>query len=231
MDELSYKITAKAEDVLHAAIGEIHQFENVSSNSVYKITAGQRPYIFKIYKQRDWPEDGKLAFIQRKLIEHEIACAKLIAFDRDDAAFPAGCLIEECLPGQTADRMAFDRTTGVSFYKKLAELVSKVHRIRLVNYGYIGYGTASHASFLDYMNEIFEMNTDALIRKRRFERNALDALRTPLMERLRGCEDLPSVLNHGDLSTKNVVVNEWDELTLIDWDDAVATTGLRNCLV
>lgn len=42
------------------------------------------------------------------------------------------------------------------------------------------------------------------------------------MDRLRVCEDLPSVLNHGDLSTKNVMIDEHGNLTLIDWDDAMS---------
>ena len=39
---------------------------------------------------------------------------------------------------------------------------------------------------------------------------------------MRDFEDLPSVLCHGDLSKKNIIVQDNDEILLIDWDDAIA---------
>ena len=37
---------------------------------------------------------------------------------------------------------------------------------------------------------------------------------------MRDFEDLPSVLCHGDLSKKNIILQDNGELSLIDWDDA-----------
>ena len=73
----------------------VEKIENVPNNSVYKVFAGSKWYIFKIYKQKHWPENGKLIFVNQKLIENDINCAKIIAFDRSDSYFNTGFLLEE----------------------------------------------------------------------------------------------------------------------------------------
>lgn len=40
-----------------------------------------------------------------------------------------------------------------------------------------------------------------------------------MCEELAVCDGLPAVLCHGDLSLKNIIINQ-EEITLIDWDDA-----------
>jgi hypothetical protein len=83
----------------------IHKFDHVLNNQVFRIETELQPYIFKIYANRDWPEDGKLSFINQKLDEYQITHPKLFVFNRDDDHYPNGYLIEECLPGATADRL------------------------------------------------------------------------------------------------------------------------------
>lgn len=207
---------------MHAKVDNIEKFENVPNNSVYKIVVDNKRYIFKIYMQRTWPEDGKLIFINQRLIENDIGCAKIIAFDRDDSFFQTGFLLEECLSGVTADRVIFNSETEKEFYKKLALLVSNIHQIRIENYGYIGSGIASHSSFIEFMNDKYDEITEPLINKKLFDKNSLLDIKEQVINRLRLCESLPSVLNHGDLSTKNVMVDQQGQLTLIDWDDAMS---------
>lgn len=222
MQELIIRIKKKVEELLNDKVDDIVKIENVPNNSVYKILVKNKPYIFKIYKQRDWPEDGKLIFVNKKLIENHIGCAKMIAFDRNDSYFQTGFLLEECLPEVTADQIVFDSESGKEFYKKLALLVSRIHRIHIENYGYIGSGIASYNSFIEFMNDKYDEIAKALINKKLFDKNSLLELKKSVIDRLRLCESLPSVLNHGDLSTKNVMIDEHGELTLIDWDDAMS---------
>ncbi|CAG7658762.1 aminoglycoside phosphotransferase family protein [Paenibacillus allorhizosphaerae] len=222
MEELIIRIRKKVEELMHAKVDDIEKLENVPNNSVYKILVENKPYIFKIYKQRTWPEDGKLIFINRKLIENHIGCAKMFAFDRNDSFFHTGFLLEECLPGVTADQIVFDSELGKEFYKKLARLVSKIHRIQIEGFGYIGSGIASNNSFIEFMNDKYDEIAKALINKKLFDKNSLLEIKKQVINRLRFCESLPSVLNHGDLSTKNVMMDKHGELTLIDWDDAMS---------
>lgn len=222
MEQLMNRIREKVEQLLHAAVDDINKIENVPNHSVYKVFVENKPYIFKIYKQRTWPEDGKLLFVNNKLIDHGIGCAKIIAFDRNDPYFQTGFLIEECLPGQNADHMVFDSKSGKEFYEKFALLTSKIHRIQIENYGYIGSGIAGYKSFIDFMNDKYDEITKSLISKYLFDKSSLMEIKKTVIDRLRSCDSLPSVLCHGDLSTKNVIVNELGDLTLIDWDDAMS---------
>ncbi|RKN86111.1 aminoglycoside phosphotransferase family protein [Paenibacillus ginsengarvi] len=222
MKERFDHIRNKVEVLLNSRVDEISKMENVPNNSVYKVIVNNKSYIFKIYKQRTWPEDGKLVFIHKKLMESHIDCARIIAFDRTDPCFHTGFLLEECLPGVTADQVAFDDKSGKEFYKKLALLVSKIHRIRIENFGYIGSGIAGYESFIEFMEDKYDEIANALINKKVFDENCLVQLKKPAIAGLRLCENLPSVLCHGDLSTKNVIIGEEGSLTLIDWDDAMS---------
>lgn len=103
---------------------------------------------YKIYKQKHWPENGKLIFVNQKLIENDINCAKIIAFDRSDSYFNTGFLLEEYLPGKSADHITFGKNTGKEYYKRFAQLVSRIHQIHIENFGYIGAGVASNASLI-----------------------------------------------------------------------------------
>ncbi|MBD3919302.1 aminoglycoside phosphotransferase family protein [Paenibacillus sp. PR3] len=222
MNENYAYIRNKVEQIVQGTVDAIEPFENVPNNKVYKIIANGKPYIFKTYKQRTWPEDGKLAYVNRQLIEHHIRCAKLIVFDRSDPYFETGYLIEEYVPGTNAALIAFDLESGSEFYAKLARLVSQVHAIRVRNYGYIGSGEAGYTSFSAFMSDNYDDISNALICHGLFEQSRLNLLKEQIMARLRLCDNLPSVLNHGDLSTKNVMIDAQGELTLIDWDDAMS---------
>lgn len=222
MEELFIHIRNKAEEILDAKVDYIEKFENVLNNSVYKILVKNKLYIFKIYKLRDWPEDGKLLFINNKLFENKIGCAKIIAFDRNDSYFENGFLIEECLPGKTADKFNFTLEQKKEFYIKFARLVSEVHKIRITNYGYIGSGIGCYDSLPEFFIDVFDELSKNLINHNLFEKNTLEIIKEKFVEKVKLCDSFPSVLCHGDLSTKNVIIDEYGDLKLIDWDDAIS---------
>ena len=66
----------------------------------------------------------------------------------EDELYPNGYLIEHRVPGIAADK--------TRLYVRLTELVSCVHGIRIRNFGYIGSGTASHRSLIDFLDEEFD---------------------------------------------------------------------------
>lgn len=72
------------------------------------------------------------------------------------------------------------------------------------------------------MSDKYDEIASSLVRKNIFEKNQLQEIKEPWLVGLQRYESFPSVLNHGDLSTKNVIIDEHGELTLIDWDDAMS---------
>ncbi|MDR0948295.1 MAG: hypothetical protein LBM69_02100, partial [Lachnospiraceae bacterium] len=92
MDKSIIKKTFEAK--ISKEVCSMSKFDNVPNNQVYKIETETQNYIFKIYAKRDWPEDGKIPFVVRKLDEYKIPHAKLYTFERNDENFPDGYLIE-----------------------------------------------------------------------------------------------------------------------------------------
>jgi thiamine kinase-like enzyme len=206
------------ESQIYKIVKSIHKFENVPNNQVFKIETESQPYIFKIYSS-GWPEDGKLPFVAHKLDEYKITHAKLLVFNRDDNNFPYGYLIEECLQGLTADRLMMSGDETMKLFKKLAVLVSQVHQIRLKNFGYTGSGVAMWTTFSEFIYDMFNDCTSNLRAHNLIGAAPLESIRQELHKRLMECDQFPSVLCHGDLSTKNILVQS-DEIVLIDWDDS-----------
>lgn len=200
----------------------IRTIENVTNNTVYSFEVTGKRYILKFYRNRYWPEDGKIPFVSRTLAEHKIPAAVLVTFQRMDEAYPDGYLIEEELPGCAADKMPLDREKEIELYGKLADLVSSVHCIPVRNFGYIGDGEGDSESMASFFEDEFEDRTDILTERNIFTEAELRNIKEVLLKVLRDFDDLPSVLCHGDLSKKNVMVQEDGEIVLIDWDDAMA---------
>jgi Ser/Thr protein kinase RdoA (MazF antagonist) len=196
----------------------VHRLEDVPNNSVFRIEADSRPFIFKIYSN-DWPEDGKLPFVSRKLKEANIPHAEIFAYCKDSDTFPHGFIIEECLPGTTADKLALPHGETLKLLEKLAKLVSRVHQIKLTGYGYTGSGIADYDTFSEYMFDVLNDNIPKLAETGFMSAAELESVSQALYEKLKPCDVFPSVLTHGDLSAKNILVHS-DGITLIDWDDA-----------
>ena len=201
---------------------EIRQFENVANHSVYSFKCNDKPYVFKFFRNEYWPEDGKLQFVNQLLLKNSIPCAELLFFTRDNPEFPNGYLIEHELNGITADKLQSTQSDEVEFYKKLAVLVSNIHGISIKGFGYIGDGEGDSESMYSFFDDEFDDRTESLIEKGIYTELELQEMKNILLNTLRRFDDLPSVLCHGDLSKKNVIVQYNSELVLIDWDDAMS---------
>ena len=199
---------------------EIRKFENVTNNFVYSFRVSDKHYILKLYRSTDWPEDGKIQFVNQLLIQNNIPCAELIAYRRNDQVYPNGYLIEREVQGIAADKQVLDREQEIKLYVKLAELVSSIHNIQIKNYGYIGSGIACYESMTSFFEDEFDRLEDGL--KETISETQLRKTKEKFLGTMRDFEDLPSVLCHGDLSKKNIIVRNNGEILLIDWDDATA---------
>ena len=53
-------------------------------------------------------------------------------------------------------------------------------------------------------------------------------LKEKIFDTMYDFEDLPSVLCHGDLSKKNIIIQDNGKISLIDWDDAKASNWMTD---
>ena len=205
---------------------EIGKIPDTTNNSVYFFTVSGDSFFLKLYRSRDWPEGGKIPFVYQKLSQNSIPCAGLVAFSRDDETYPDGYLIERKVQGTAADKAQLDREQETMLYVHLAELVSSVHGIRIQNFGYIGRGIASHDHITDFFEDEFDGFSGRL--KGMVSETRLKKMKEKFLDTMHNYEDLPSVLCHGDLSKKNIIIRDHGEITLIDWDDALALNWMAD---
>lgn len=216
------KIVQCIEKTLGHKVDIIRKIENVTNNTVFHVEALGEEYIFKLFRSKDWPENGKLSYVNSLLTRHHISCAKLVEFNRDDSEFPCGFLIERKLQGTCAEQMYFSNTEEVDFYVRLAELISLIHSIPIYNFGYIGYGQADYDSLSSFFEDEFDNRANALIEMNVYDKFNMEKMKELFFKGLNKFDNLPSVLCHGDLSKKNVIISDSGELILIDWDDAMS---------
>jgi len=224
-EQVAYLITEKTESLLNDKIVKIDKLTKGCVNQTYKVSTELNDYVFRIFASKSWPECGKIEFINKNLNDKKIECVDIIIINRSDDDFLNGYMIEKFINGQNADDAIITIKNKTEYYEKLAVLVSKIHKISIVHYGYIGSGVANYTMYKDFIASVCDVNIKKVAEMNLLSKNELTKIKETIIEHLSKCK-MPSVLCHGDISLDNVMImnNENRDLVLIDWDNA--TSGI-----
>jgi len=192
---------------------------NTSNNQVYIISYENKEFIFKIYHSKSWPEDGKIHYVNTLLNKLNIKHPKVIAYDRNTKEFKGGYLIEEFVDGVNPLEVFNDKQMRLT-YKALAKYIKNIHTIKFSKYGYLNNGEPYYDKFSEYIEDVLADNLETLIKNDIIKIENIEHFIESYSSYF-DCFDFPAVLCHGDLSIRNVLTTG-NDLTLIDWDDAMA---------
>jgi len=134
-------VRAAAESVIgaHVRVAGRLGFGNV--NSVYRVEAAGRAYALKVFRHADWPEAGKLPWVEASLARGGVPRAPLLHYTREAGRFPHGFSLNEFVEGENCKAAVRRGALAPAAYFGLAgALLKKVHTVSLPRYGYIGDG-------------------------------------------------------------------------------------------
>src|SRR5262249_9227088 len=130
-------IERAVESVLNTAVMGSARMTGGEVNDTYKVETEDRAFVVKVFK-RDWPEEGKLPWIERHLTQYEVPHAKLVYYSKNDFHFPHGFSISEYIEGQNAlDAIAGGSLCLETYYSQIGALLSLAHQIPALHHRHL----------------------------------------------------------------------------------------------
>ena len=222
LKKLKKNIVSAVEEALKIKILSLEETKNGSINHVYKIKTSAGNYIVRVFNFENWPENGKLEWIEKELSQRGISHAKLVHFTRDKKYFPHGFMVAEYAEGIDGSEAV---KKGLLDYKKSyfekGKILCKIHKIKVKNFGPLRKGKGKSPDFIGYKLKradgfLKRMIADGLIEEGISKKMSLRVRQA--LEPFR--KDLKPVLVHGDATGKNTIWTKGQGLILIDWDNA-----------
>jgi aminoglycoside phosphotransferase (APT) family kinase protein len=218
-------LEAAAESVLGAPARVSGRLDFGNVNSVYRVEAGGLPYALKVFTYDDWPEPGKLPWVESGLARRGVPRARLVHYTREAGRFPHGFSLSEFVEGENC-KAAVRRgsLTPAAYFGLAGALLRKVHGISLPRYGYIGAGEGTYDDFAGW---VIDCGVGDCLRWVEDGTRPAETL-LPLIERKVGpvlsryeSRFKPSLV-HADCNPKNGLLTGGGGLVLVDWDESVA---------
>lgn len=214
-----------AEFALGAAARCVGRLAHGQINRVFKVEAGGRAFVLKVFAFAGWPEEGKLPWVEARLADGGVAHARLVHYTRGAEFFPHGFSLSEHLPGANCKQaMREGRLDRFEYLELAGRYLRDVHAVEPPRYGYLGDGRGTMDDFLRWVvgNELEDrarelegapgVAPDACARAaRRVEKT---------LRRFEG-RFRPSLV-HADATPKNALLDGRGRFALVDWDEAFA---------
>lgn len=199
-------------------------------NHVYKVETNKKTILVRVFRYKDWPEDGKLQYIEKQFMNHRIPHAKLLFYTRSKKWFPNGFMISEFIDGMPADEaVRSGKLSRNDFQFHVAKLLKKVHGIQLKKFGdwHGTYGT--DPDILSFALPRITQKLNQLKKTEFYEKDVAIAARSKVESLLTPLKDkLKPVLTHGDPGKDNCIWSSKGKLILVDWDNARSSVWVRD---
>lgn len=197
-------------------------------NKTYKLETPTKSYILR-YKDFDfsWATDPE--FISESLSKLNIPQAKIIYFENNpDKDY---CIeIQEFIDGEAADiAIHNNRLTKADYYRKLGEILRKIHSVRTNRFGHINTNKKFYTDIDSYWRAEFEdrvKDINELQGKVKLDESEISDKFSKLISSLD--IDLFPVLIHSDATPDNAIYTTEKQLILIDWDGAMGDCWMRD---
>jgi Ser/Thr protein kinase RdoA (MazF antagonist) len=218
-------LKAAAESVLGAEARVAGRLDFGNINSVYRVEAAGRAYALKVFTHADWPEPGKLPWVEASLAQRGVPRARLLHYTRAAGSFPHGFSLSEFVEGENC-KAAVRRgsLTPAAYFRLAGALLKKVHAVSVPLYGYVGDGRGMCEDFADWLLGCdVKDNLSAVDDGTRPLETLFPLIARKVGRVLRRYESRFSpALVHADCNPKNGVLTEGGGLVLVDWDESVA---------
>jgi len=200
-------------------------------NYVYKVVTEKGSFLAKVFRNRNWPEKGKLPWIEHQLQKYNIPHAKILFYSKSAKPFRFGFMISEFVEGKNGVMACkTGQLTLAQAYFKIGRTLKSVHKIKVSRFGSINNGKGESSNFFEWKlkKEILERLKKLKLTKK-FPNN-LDAeiVRQVTASLLPFNNRFRAVLNHGDPNRENALWSVKKQWVLIDWDNAQASTWLED---
>jgi Ser/Thr protein kinase RdoA (MazF antagonist) len=209
-------------EVLKVKVKKAIKMKHGEVNHTYKIITEEGNFLARIFKNKAWPEKGKLQWIEKQLVKYKIRHAKILYYSSRNNFFPYGFMVTEFLDGCNGNQAV--KRKQISFadaFIKTGEALKKIHKIKIKKFGKINNGNGENSSFItNKLNKVKE-------RIERLEKSHVikPGLFSPIEKRIKVTfgqfdNQLFAVLNHADANRENAIFTSKREWVLIDWDNA-----------
>ena len=126
------KIKVAVAKVLDTKVLSAHKIKSGEINHVYKVSTSKGFFVARVFRYDDWPENGKLEWIEKQLGRLKVPHAKMVYYSKSKTFFPNGFMISEYVEGvDGTSAVKKGIITEYELYYKFGELSRKIHKIKI----------------------------------------------------------------------------------------------------
>lgn len=220
-----------AASVLGAPVLGVERLTHGDINRVFKVETPGRAFVLKVFSRRDWPEEGKLPWVEARLGDRAVPRAKLLRYTRGGEFFPHGFSVSEYVAGANAKQAIREgRLEALDYLEMAGAYLRRVHEIGVPRYGYLGGGAGAEEDYVGWLvgwelKDRFDELRDAPGLGAGLYAEAARRVEKILRRYERR---LRPALVHADATPKNAILTGGGRMLLVDWDEALAAPWLHD---